>query len=90
MVGGQFDFVVGREHAGPFLLGLVKEALNGDLELRGGVLVAETQELLAFPFPWYSGEFVVEVGEDKLKHFLKHIHAGIGEHFVFEVFNQLA
>src|SRR5208282_5189628 len=37
-----------------------------------------------------AGELVVEFGEDELEDFLENVHAGVGEHFVFHAFNEIA
>jgi hypothetical protein len=84
---GEADFLVRSEDAFPFLLGFIEQVLQGLLGLRGGVDVAEAQMGAVLGV---GGEFVVELGENELEDLFKDIDACVGEHFIFEVFNELA
>jgi hypothetical protein len=70
----ELDAVVLRKDAGPLLTGVVEQSLNGGLELRGGVAVAESQMLVRSAV---AGHFVVKLCENQLEDFFEDVHASV-------------
>jgi hypothetical protein len=66
---GEADLFIGGEDAFPFLLGLIKEVLQGFLRLRGGVDVAKAQVaavlgvVRVLPMPDDEGDAVTPRGQ---------------------------
>jgi len=86
-VSREADFFPLGKNSGPAILRVIEQLLDVGLQLRSRILVAETEVKVASPV---AGKFVVELGEDELEDLFENIDAGIGEHFILHVFDEIA